>query len=107
MTKGRLYGRPFVIHPSSFLPVGEFAAQLYLFGGAADEDVEVAGVCAPLLRGGVVVGERAAVEADGDAARLAGLERDLGEALQLLRRARDSGVRVGDVDLRDLGALAL
>ena len=38
------------------------AAQLDLFGGAADEDVEVAGVEAPPLRVRVVVGEGAAVE---------------------------------------------
>src|SRR5215210_7643308 len=85
----------------------ELAAQLYLFGGAADEDMEVSGVGAPLFRVGVVVGERAAVEPDRDAARLAGAQRDFGEALQLLGRAREARVRVADVDLCHVRALAL
>ena len=50
------------------------------------------------------VGEGAVVQRDGDVLRLAGFERDLGEALELVHRACDLGLRRGHVDLHGFGA---
>jgi hypothetical protein len=61
----------------------------------------------PVLFRGVVVGEGAAIERDGDVFGLAGCERYLVEAFQLFCWAFDFGMAVRDVDLRDLCACAL
>ena len=53
---------------------------------------------------GVPVGERPLVEGDGDGGRLARVERDLLEALELAVRPVDRGIDVAHVHLDDLAA---
>ena len=91
-----------MILPSSSISTS--SREMDVARGYADLDRVGAALHMPVVEPLRPVGEGAVVQRDGDVLRLAGFERDLGEALKLVHRACDLGLRRGHVDLHGFGA---
>src|SRR3954463_14233826 len=75
-------------------------------GVSADPDIERGGVDEPVARGRVPVAQLAGPERETHRPRLAGLECDALEALELAHRSGGRPVTLVDVELHNLVALA-
>ena len=84
----------------------EVEAELDGLAGPSDENLEITRRDGPVPALDVVIRERAPVERNGHAPRLAGLQLHFCKAFQFLGRPGHVAVGVGDVYLRDLGAFA-